>query len=161
MASYKQLTLDARWDAIVIGSGIGGLTVAALLSKHAGKRVLVLERHYTAGGYTHGFHRPGYEWDVGVHYVGEVQNASSPVRVAFDHLTDGALHWSPMPDVYDRFDIGGRVYEFPTGVERFQEQLKIRPFPKSDCSESVLALWGAAPARPNVGGKCVLPIPMR
>ena len=49
MASYKQLTLDARWDVIVIGSGIGGLTVVALLSKHAGKRVLVLERHYTAG----------------------------------------------------------------------------------------------------------------
>ena len=123
MASYKQLTLDARWDAIVIGSGIGGLTVAALLSKHAGKRVLVLERHYTAGGYTHGFHRPGYEWDVGVHYIGEVRHASSPVRVAFDHLTEGALHWSPMPDVYDRFNIGGRMYEFPAGVERFQEQL--------------------------------------
>jgi len=123
VASYKQLTLDTGWDAIVIGSGIGGLTAAALLSKHGGKRVLVLERHYTAGGYTHGFHRPGYEWDVGVHYIGDVQDESSPVRVAFDHLTDGALRWSPMPDVYDRFDIGGRMYEFPTGVERFQEQL--------------------------------------
>jgi all-trans-retinol 13,14-reductase len=43
--------------------------------------------------------------------------------MAFDHLTDGALQWSPMPDVYDRFDIGGRLYEFPTGVERFQAQL--------------------------------------
>ena len=62
-------------------------------------------------------------WDVGVHYIGDVQDESSPVRVAFDHLTDGALRWSPMPDVYDRFDIGGRMYEFPTGVERLQEQL--------------------------------------
>jgi len=61
---YKQSALDESWDAIVIGSGIGGLTAAALLARHAGKRVLVLERHYTAGGFTHTFRRPGYEWDV-------------------------------------------------------------------------------------------------
>jgi all-trans-retinol 13,14-reductase len=34
--------------------------------------VLILERHYTAGGFTHTFTRPGYEWDVGLHYIGEV-----------------------------------------------------------------------------------------
>lgn len=45
------------WDAIVIGSGIGGLAVAALLSRYGGKRVLVLERHYTPGGFTHTFRR--------------------------------------------------------------------------------------------------------
>jgi all-trans-retinol 13,14-reductase len=58
-ASFKQLSLDQTWDAIVIGSGIGGLATAALLSSYAHKRVLVLERHYVAGGYTHVFHRPG------------------------------------------------------------------------------------------------------
>ena len=47
--SYKQHTLEDNWDAIVIGSGLGGLSVAALLAKYAGKKVLVLERHYTAG----------------------------------------------------------------------------------------------------------------
>jgi all-trans-retinol 13,14-reductase len=67
---YKQATLGEVWDAIVIGSGIGGLTAAVLLGAHAGKRVLVLERHYEAGGFTHTFHRPGYEWDVGLHYIG-------------------------------------------------------------------------------------------
>ena len=61
-----------RWDAIVIGSGIGGLAAAALLARHGKRRVLVLERHYTAGGFTHVFRRPGYEWDVGVHYIGDV-----------------------------------------------------------------------------------------
>ena len=33
---------DGNYDAIVIGSGIGGLGIAALLAKHADKRVLVL-----------------------------------------------------------------------------------------------------------------------
>ena len=94
MVSYKQHSLDDRWDAIVIGSGIGGLTAAALLSKHSGKKVLVLERHYTAGGYTHSFNRPGYSWDVGVHYIGELQNPASPLRAAFDYLTGGQLEWA-------------------------------------------------------------------
>ena len=43
---------------------LGGLTTAALLSKQ-GKKVLVLERHYTAGGFTHAYSRKGFEWDVG------------------------------------------------------------------------------------------------
>jgi len=56
--SYQRRALDESWDAIVIGSGIGRLATALLLSLPAGKRVLVLESHYTAGGYTHVFHRP-------------------------------------------------------------------------------------------------------
>ena len=93
--SYKQHGLPspggAGWDAIVIGSGLGGLTAASLLARHAHQRVLVLERHYTAGGFTHTFHRPGYEWDVGVHYVGDVHRPRSLLRRAFDHLSDGEL----------------------------------------------------------------------
>src|SRR5271165_5891211 len=85
-SSYRQNPVADQWDAIVIGSGIGGLAAAALLAKHGGKRVLVLERHYVAGGFTHVFHRPGYEWDVGVHYIGETRSVASPVRAAFDHL---------------------------------------------------------------------------
>ncbi len=124
MVSYKQHSLDDRWDAIVIGSGIGGLAAAALLSKHAGKKVLVLERHYTAGGYTHSFTRPGYSWDVGVHYVGDLQDTASPLRAAFDHLTGGALEWASMPDVYDRIVMGARTFDFPTGIERLRARLK-------------------------------------
>jgi len=53
--SYKQVhELADTYDAIIIGSGIGSLTTGAFLAKE-GKRVLVLERHYTAGGFTHVF----------------------------------------------------------------------------------------------------------
>jgi len=123
-SSYKQSTIADQWDAIVIGSGIGGLAAAALLAKHGGKRVLVLERHYVAGGFTHAFHRPGYQWDVGVHYIGQVQDPASHVRAVFDHLTGGRLKWSPMPEVYDRIRIGEREYEFVAGLERFRDRLK-------------------------------------
>lgn len=51
-------------DAIVIGSGIGGLGLAVLLAK-VGKKVLVLEQHDRAGGCCHTFSEKGYEFDVG------------------------------------------------------------------------------------------------
>jgi all-trans-retinol 13,14-reductase len=118
--SYRQYAIEERWDAIVVGSGIGGLAAAALLVRHGGKRVLVLERHYAVGGYTHTFHRPGYEWDVGVHYIGR----DPRVRAAFDHLTGGALEWQAMPEVYDRVLMGGHSYDLVTGIENFRGRMK-------------------------------------
>jgi hypothetical protein len=44
-SSYRQNPVADHGDAIGIASGIGGLAAAALLAKHGGKRVPVLERH--------------------------------------------------------------------------------------------------------------------
>jgi all-trans-retinol 13,14-reductase len=123
-ASYRQADVEDKFDAIVIGSGMGGLTAASLLARHAGQRVLVLERHYMPGGFTHVFRRPGYEWDVGVHYIGQVNDPASPIRATFDHITDGRLEWQPMPDVYDRVILAGREYDFVSGTERLRERFK-------------------------------------
>ena len=88
-----------RWDYIVIGSGMGGMTTAALLAK-LGKRVLVLEQHYVPGGFTHAFKRKSWEWDVGVHAVGEVTRHSMTGRL-LDKLTDvynsGTTHEEHQP----------------------------------------------------------------
>jgi phytoene desaturase len=58
-----------RYDAIVVGGGLGGLSCAALLA-HSGKRVLVCERHDRPGGYAHAFRRGSYLFDSAVHLVG-------------------------------------------------------------------------------------------
>ncbi len=122
--SYKHHPgLADQWDAIVIGSGIGGLSVAATLAKLANKRVLVLEQHYTAGGFTHTFRRPGYEWDVGVHYIGDVSHPRGNARRIFDFLTDGELDWADMGDVYDRIILGENSYDYVKGLENFRSQL--------------------------------------
>lgn len=120
--SYKQRAPEGRFDAIVVGSGIGGLACASALARFGKRRVLVLERHYRIGGYTHAFTRPGYEWDVGVHYMGELGERGA-VRTMFERLTDGSLHWAPLPDVYDRIYLGERSYDFVTGKRRFVSKL--------------------------------------
>ena len=38
--------------------------------------------------------RPGYEWDVGVHYIGNVHDLASQERKMFDHITEGRLAWN-------------------------------------------------------------------
>lgn len=123
MLGYRQQRLDERYDTIVVGSGAGGLAAAVLLAKFGGQRVLVLERHYAAGGCTQTFRRPGFDWDVGVHYIGQMEDPNSPVRRLFDCLTDGQLQWKAMPEVYDRILIGERCYEFPAGEQHFRERL--------------------------------------
>jgi len=129
--TYKQAKLAEQWDAIVIGSGMGGLTAALLLALHGDKRVLVLERHYEVGGFTHTFRRPGYEWDVGLHYIGQMEDQRGPVRSAFEYITAGHVRWQAMPEVYDRFIFEGRGFDMVAGLERFRESLK-QSFPREN-----------------------------
>ena len=129
--SYKQRPrLQESYDTIIIGSGMGGLATAALLSKQ-GQKVLVLERHYTAGGFTHVFKRKGYEWDVGIHYIGEVQRENSILRKLFDYVTDHELKWADMGEVYDRIVIGDQHFDFVKGVKNFKKQM-IFYFPEEE-----------------------------
>ena len=109
-----------HYHTILIGSGMGSLSAAAILSKE-GHKVLVLERHYTAGGYTHVFKRKGYEWDVGIHYIGEVQNPNTPIRKMFDYISNDKLKWADMGEVYDKIIIGNKTYDFVKGVKNFKE----------------------------------------
>ncbi|NCF74318.1 MAG: FAD-dependent oxidoreductase [Gammaproteobacteria bacterium] len=123
---YRPNRLAGNYDAIVIGSGMGGLSTAAMLSD-LGWKVCVLEQHYTAGGYTHSYERNGYEWDVGVHYIGDV-GAKTRTRKMFDYLSDGKLKWAPMDEEYDRFYIGEKVFCAKAGKQQFRDNL-VQQFP--------------------------------
>lgn len=55
---------EASYDAIVIGSGIGGLVAATQLAVK-GAKVLVLEKYVIPGGSSGYYERDGYTFDVG------------------------------------------------------------------------------------------------
>ena len=155
---YRPKRLAPDYDAVVIGSGMGGLTTAALLSD-LGWKVCVLEQHYTAGGFTHSYERNGYEWDVGVHYIGEV-GAPTRTRKMFDYLSDGALEWAPMDAEYDRFYVGDKVFNAIAGKKEFRDNL-VRQFPNEtraidaylkllDRSGDALSAFGMARTMPEL-----------
>ncbi len=132
--SYKRDKIEGNYDVIIIGSGLGGLTTGALLAKE-GKKVLVLERHYTAGGYTHVFKRRGYEWDVGVHYIGEMHRDTLLKRI-FDYICDEPIEWADMGDVYDKMIFGDDVYDYKKGIDNFIQQMKTY-FPAPEDQEAI------------------------
>ena len=58
---------DSEFDAVIIGSGLGGLSCAAAFARQ-GFKPLVLEQHYVPGGYASMFKRPGgFFFDVSLH----------------------------------------------------------------------------------------------
>lgn len=93
-----------EWDAIVIGSGMGGMVTAATLSK-LGHKVLMLEQYNKLGGQTHSFSREGYSWDTGLHYLGQFGPDVSE-RSILNWLCNSPIELAPMGAVYDTLHIG-------------------------------------------------------
>jgi all-trans-retinol 13,14-reductase len=124
---FRRELLREPYDAVVIGSGPGGLSAAVCLAKQ-GKKVAVFEQHYTAGGYTHSYTRRGWEWDVGIHYIGHL-GRREPMRTLADYLTEGRLGWAELGDPFDEYHMAGRTLRAPVGYPAYKAEL-IRQFPQ-------------------------------
>jgi len=122
---YNISKIPQNIDVIVIGSGIGGLSCAAYLSK-VGKKVLVLEQHYIAGGCCHVFDEKDVEHETGIHYIGNIDKR----KKILDLITYNPIEWCKMgkntDGVYDELFIEDKHYTFRAGEENFITDLSKR-----------------------------------
>ncbi|HEX2531773.1 MAG TPA: NAD(P)/FAD-dependent oxidoreductase, partial [Burkholderiaceae bacterium] len=119
-----------KWDAIVIGSGIGGLACAAALTR-VGQRVLLLEKHSVPGGLTQTFSRNGFTWDVGVHYLGDM-GPQGAVRAVLDWLSDKSIEFASIGAIYETIHFPD---DFAIQFSRPEAALKLdlkEKFPQAD-----------------------------
>lgn len=120
---------DLDFDAVVIGSGAGGLT-AALALQQAGKRTIVLEQHYHPGGWCHSFDLEGYHFSPGVHYIGEIGPGGRMRRIYEGLGVSADLEMCELnPDGYDHILVAGERFDILKGRDAFAERLK-RRFPR-------------------------------
>lgn len=123
MRFHEEASRDT-YDAIVVGSGLGGLTAAALLARR-GRQVLVVERHDRPGGYAHAFRRRGYHFDSAVHLT----SGCEPVpwseggllhRVLTTLDARSACDFAAVDPCY-RVEWPGLGLDAPCGLEHFAE----------------------------------------
>ena len=128
----KETNGRERWDAIVIGSGLGGLCTAAYLCA-AGKRTLVVESHYVAGGNSQVFrrlqHGRAWEFDVGIHYIGECGRDGSIAAVLHGLGLAERVVFRPLdPDCYSILHFPDLEFRIPCGWDRYKKRL-VETFP--------------------------------
>lgn len=116
-----------RFDAVVVGSGLGGLAAAAYLCA-AGRRTLVLEAHYVAGGNSQVFRRRheglGYEFDVGIHYIGECGRDGIISAVLNGLGLAERVVFRPLDaDGYSTLHFPGLSFRIPFGWDRYRARL--------------------------------------
>eukprot|EP00434_Breviolum_minutum_P001571 symbB.v1.2.001388.t1/scaffold67.1/size356791/14 len=107
---FKSNKVPEDLDYIVIGSGMGGLWLAAALTK-CGYKVMVLEQHYIAGGCCHAFNQNGVEFTPGIHYIGDIDMAKGLLGAVGD--PEYQADWNQMGasedgGLYDKAIFGDR-----------------------------------------------------
>jgi phytoene desaturase len=111
-----------KYDAIVIGSGIGGLFCGNLLAK-AGLKVLLLERHYMLGGFCSTFRRKGFIFDAATHFYPLLGNPTTLTGKLLEELGI-TTQWVKM-DPVDQFHFPGMPsFAVPADLTAYLEKLK-------------------------------------
>lgn len=111
--------MDDRYDVIIIGSGVGGLTSAALLAKE-GLKVLVLERLGRVGGCCSNYDRGGFKPEVGAIFV-IGHELYYRLFELLDLRLEDYLQWEAIDPLYHFYLEDGREFSLPRDVDEMAE----------------------------------------
>ncbi|MCU4347714.1 NAD(P)/FAD-dependent oxidoreductase [Acinetobacter lactucae] len=122
-------TINKPWDVIVIGAGLGGLTASAYAAA-LGMKVLLLEQYSVLGGCSHVFRRkPNWEFDVGVHYIGDCGENGEIPNLLRGLGIDDKIEWLPLePTGFDTIVGPDLELKVPVGWDNYLYNL-IQAFP--------------------------------
>lgn len=114
---------NEHYDYAIIGMGIGGLTLGALLAQ-AGHKVIIFEQHYVPGGYGHTFRQGRFSFCAELHYVWDC----GPGERVFQMLEKLGLEKQVTfhrldPNGFDRIVAPGIDYTIGSGFERERQRL--------------------------------------
>src|SRR5512133_1212409 len=96
-----------KYDVIIIGAGLGGLTAGAKLAKE-GKKVLLIEQHSQPGGCATTFQRGDYTLEVGLHEMDGPSGRDIKMRIFNDLDIFNNIGFPRVPEFY-RFINGRRA----------------------------------------------------
>ena len=124
MESRSDTASSEVYDAVVVGGGMGGLVCAAYLAV-AGRRVLLAEQHDVVGGNSQVFRRRRrYEFDVGVHYLGDCGPDGILPAVLSGLGAAARIGFRPLdPDGFDRLLLPGLRVDVPVGWDRYRDRM--------------------------------------
>ena len=117
-------------NVLIIGSGMGGLSTALILSQ-LGSKTTVIEKNLLAGGLMRGYIRDGIECPVGVHYLGSLDHGQV-LRRLFDFL--GVSPKIPVEKmgangIIDQYIFEDFAFNLPEGLDAYEKNLQ-NAFPK-------------------------------
>lgn len=117
-----------KYDAVIVGSGVAGMTAAVILAKE-GRNVIVVEQHARPGGLMQSFRRGGHRFPTGVHSVGSLGEGQILLRY-FKYLgVFDRLALIPMDrDGFQEYSFPGMSFLVPCGPQAFRSRL-IEYFP--------------------------------
>ena len=117
----------SRYDYVILGAGLGGLSAAACLTRQ-GYRVAVLEQHYLPGGCCHTFDYGDYSFCADVHYIYQCGVGRS-VNQFLNYLERDVPFNSLNPDCIDRIITPELDFRIPLDWEKFRDRL-LATFPE-------------------------------
>jgi all-trans-retinol 13,14-reductase len=110
-----------RFDYVILGAGLGGLSAAACLSRQ-GNRVAVLEKHYLPGGCCHTFDYGNYRFCADVHYISQCDPGQT-IRQFLDYIEQDVPFNSLDSDCIDRVITPAIDFRIPLGWENLRSRL--------------------------------------
>jgi phytoene dehydrogenase-like protein len=111
-----------KYDVIVIGAGLGGLTAGAKLAT-SGKKVLLVEQHDRPGGCATTFRRRDFTMEVGLHEMDGLHPADTKTKIFQELGIADRVGFLELPEFY-RFVNGRQDLVIPHDPEQAATILK-------------------------------------